>query len=405
MSEMKIPNIFEYATSELSQDAFICWALEYAKDGFKNHEDEDVKKLHAFGKELLQVLINTYNDKQNVDGFNTYALDFDEKGKAKKEPKCQKHQKQEIPDGLKVLAIKRQDQKLDVAIHLSDDYVLMIEDKTNTSNHGNQLLRYKYDFTKNKTKYKEKPHSDGKTYPEEKQIRIYFKTGYQHSFDDVNQKGWAEFTLDDLITILKKHKEIENSIFRSFWEYQKSEYDKYNKWQDRKISNDNELNRHDIYGIYKKLKFDNSFPNSNSGYAANQSGGIQWYYIGGSDWEIHGKKCYLQLENDNKNGFRLIVKTYNPPESENWNIDDRRNLISNLKTISKKYEFSEDDIIKAVDRFKSGKYQSTVHIRLGEKTSMPLKSDGCLNYEKMADSIKKAMNLLHAVVRLEQIEQ
>ena len=25
------PNLFKYATSELSQDAFICWLLEWAK--------------------------------------------------------------------------------------------------------------------------------------------------------------------------------------------------------------------------------------------------------------------------------------------------------------------------------------------------------------------------------------
>jgi hypothetical protein len=30
------PNIFKYATSELSQDAFICWLLAWAKDENKS---------------------------------------------------------------------------------------------------------------------------------------------------------------------------------------------------------------------------------------------------------------------------------------------------------------------------------------------------------------------------------
>ena len=54
---MKKPNIFEIATKELSQDAFITWLLKWADDSCKNL-DED---LHQCGKEFVSTLIKKQN--------------------------------------------------------------------------------------------------------------------------------------------------------------------------------------------------------------------------------------------------------------------------------------------------------------------------------------------------------
>jgi hypothetical protein len=37
---MKKPNIFKYATSELSQDSIICWLLEWAKEKNKTIDEQ-----------------------------------------------------------------------------------------------------------------------------------------------------------------------------------------------------------------------------------------------------------------------------------------------------------------------------------------------------------------------------
>ncbi len=46
------PNLFSYATKELSQDAFICWSLEWAKS--ENAKADS--KLHAYGVALIKAL-------------------------------------------------------------------------------------------------------------------------------------------------------------------------------------------------------------------------------------------------------------------------------------------------------------------------------------------------------------
>lgn len=52
---MKKNNLFMYATSELSQDAFICWLMNFAH---KDHLNEDVVLTNC-AKELLSKIIRT----------------------------------------------------------------------------------------------------------------------------------------------------------------------------------------------------------------------------------------------------------------------------------------------------------------------------------------------------------
>ena len=52
MEEKKTPNLFDFATSELSHDAFIAWLLSWADPAF---EDEP---LHSFSRSVLFDFIN-----------------------------------------------------------------------------------------------------------------------------------------------------------------------------------------------------------------------------------------------------------------------------------------------------------------------------------------------------------
>ena len=53
MSDLK-NNLFNYATKELSQDAFICWVSSYALDGADNSDKELVNCAKRFICELLK---------------------------------------------------------------------------------------------------------------------------------------------------------------------------------------------------------------------------------------------------------------------------------------------------------------------------------------------------------------
>ena len=55
---MIVPNLFKYATKELSQDALICYMLEWADDRFK---DQNIKS-HEVGVKLLDAFFAKYKD-------------------------------------------------------------------------------------------------------------------------------------------------------------------------------------------------------------------------------------------------------------------------------------------------------------------------------------------------------
>ncbi|MGL4972759.1 MAG: PD-(D/E)XK nuclease family protein [Culicoidibacterales bacterium] len=109
---MKVTNLFQYATSELSQDAFICWLLSHATAEGRD-ENPDLRQC---AQALLQtIFINNPNlEQRNV----------------------------KVPTNFVVKEIKKQYKNIDVLIIIDDLYVI-IEDKTFTNTHGNQVNRYK----------------------------------------------------------------------------------------------------------------------------------------------------------------------------------------------------------------------------------------------------------------------
>ena len=87
---MEQPNIFDYATSELSQDAFICYLLAFGMDKYKKAYPREFKIAHLFLKkcgipadeEILEIrkqyateLYNEYGVKKTVE-IPTNCNDF-----------------------------------------------------------------------------------------------------------------------------------------------------------------------------------------------------------------------------------------------------------------------------------------------------------------------------------------
>ena len=91
------PNIFDYATSELSQDAFICYLLSFGKKEFNGSKEyiaahkflrecgieEDVKEIHTQYKHI-DVLVETGNylliieDIGNARDYTIHGLEHNE---------------------------------------------------------------------------------------------------------------------------------------------------------------------------------------------------------------------------------------------------------------------------------------------------------------------------------------
>lgn len=139
---MTTPNLFKFATSELSQDAFICWLLSWADQDYQTGND----KHRALNRLATSVL----------------ALFFKKAGNS-------------LPSRIDKIVVKRQANNIDVLCIINDTYCVLIEDKVGSLQHSDQLIRYKQ-FMLN---------GHAQTFTEDKIIPIYLQTHDQSNYKAV----------------------------------------------------------------------------------------------------------------------------------------------------------------------------------------------------------------------------
>ncbi len=165
--ELRENNLFRYATSELSQDAFICWLLSHLKEEVYDVDKYMTACANDFMAEIFKNTIVWTKDKR-------------------------------------VKSIKRQYKKIDILVEV-DDYKIIIEDKTFTSTHDNQINRYKQILI-----------DEG--VDAEKIICVYYKIIEQPNKEEVD----CEFDRIKLLNIFREYyyySETLNQIFIDYVEY------------------------------------------------------------------------------------------------------------------------------------------------------------------------------------------
>lgn len=95
---------------------------------------------------------------------------------------------------------------MDVVALVGDMHVIVIEDKTDTGHHSNQLQRYR-ESTDGRW-------GEGKG--DRRPILVYLKTGEQACYVDVESKGWKVFSRRQLLGLLREAGSIDDSILRDF---------------------------------------------------------------------------------------------------------------------------------------------------------------------------------------------
>ena len=139
-------NLFSFATSELSQDAFICWCLNWFNDGSKPVLQEMAKKIIFKLTNVKEFVVKKI---VSVDIFRQFS--------------------RKVKVDNKSIHVK-----IDVLVIVNNDIAVIIEDKTYSNEHDQQIERYKRGLQEI---YKEKPLS--------KIITVYWKTGFYNDWDDV----------------------------------------------------------------------------------------------------------------------------------------------------------------------------------------------------------------------------
>ena len=214
---MERNNIFNFATSELSQDAFICWLCNWVNFD-DNSLPEDEKKLKSLATEFIEKMLGEKLEDRKVN-------------------------------------IKRQYQKIDVLLEIQNktefiekipvvDMYVIIEDKVETESHSDQINRYKKLISK-----KNKNINEGKA---------LVKTVYYKIYDEDNMERLKEEGIDiiferkDMLALLEKYKNSFNNILvEDYYNYLNNIEKDVNSYIDKKLE---DWNSNCYIGFFKELK-------------------------------------------------------------------------------------------------------------------------------------------------------
>lgn len=291
-----LPNLFYFATSELSQDAVLCWLLSWADMKHK----ESHPHLHDVAKDLISLIY--------------------------------RRAKVEVPIDFSSIDIRKQDGGIDVLCVINKEIAILIEDKVGTKQHSDQLARYKdHVFSK-------------LGFAGDKVILVYIQTGDQSDYIEVEKHGYLTLGRQDLLNVFEsesgKLAKSQSDIFRDFSDYIRQIEDDVQSYL---VLPPSEWSWNSWKGFYTEIQL--QLQAGKWDYVANPAGGFLgfwWYFVGTDECEV-----YLQLEQD-KFCFKISVD----------DADKRRDLRQYwYEQISSKCQNYE---IKArrPDRFGNGQYMT-----------------------------------------------
>ena len=242
-----VPNIFDFATSELSQDALFAWLIQWADPKYKEKDSSMFNLAQSFVRMLL--------------GESEYPIES--------------------------INVGRQWKNIDIWVEINDDSFLVIEDKTNTSIHDNQLERYKSTVEE---EYKGK---------RMKQYYAYVKTGNEplSTIRKIERIGYRTISRIDLIQCIDKYRG-NNTIIPSYLEYLKG---LESETQGFRVLPVNKWGWYAWQGFYKELEQKLSLTAWD--YVSNPAGGFlgAWWHF----TKILEGEMYLQFEES-----KLCFKVY-----------------------------------------------------------------------------------------------
>jgi len=249
------PNLFDYATSELSQDAFLAWLVQWAD---RENRINDIY-LNACAVSLVQELLGKESN---------FTIETVKAG--------------------------RQWNNIDVWALINNKYFLVIEDKKGTKEHSNQLIRYA-ELSK---KHYEKTDIEI--------VLVYYKMEEQSNLNSINNSGFKIFNRKMMLNILDDFfisvpKNNQNDILADYYENLKNLDSKINSFTNLPLD---KWHWYSWQGFYSALK---EHINGDWNYVPNRSGGFLgfwWHHkrIKTDDLDI---EFYLQLE-QNRLTFKLI---------------------------------------------------------------------------------------------------
>lgn len=234
------PNLFDYATSELSQDAFLCWLLKWGEAGLHSVDQE----LHRVATRFIHKVFSLHN--------------------------------RSLDETIHQVRIIRQFKGLDVLAIINEKYAILIEDKTFTSEHSGQLERYLEEVKTNVVTRDYIP------------LPIYYKIVEQSNHRSIHKAGYQLFTRQEMIKILEHDdwKIPKNAILADYLQHLKRLDDDINSYKTLPVA---KWTMFSWQGFYCDLQ---DVLDGKWGYIANARGGFWGFWWKGNKQQNH----YWQLE-------------------------------------------------------------------------------------------------------------
>ena len=327
-SNKKAPNIFSFATSELSQDAMFAYLIKWA-----DPQNMDIdKEMCQLGQSFLELLTS--------------------------------------PEKLIINSVEvgRQWRNIDIWVEINHDTILIIEDKTNTSIHDNQLDRYREIIEE---EYKGKRNN---------QLFTYVKTGNEPKavLEEVKQKGYKTINRSQILTVLKTYKG-NNPIVLNYKESLQTLEDATNTYSNSPID---KWYGDAWQGFY--MEIEKHCNDIQWGYVPNPSGGFwgAWWHFK-EPQNNKNLKMYLQFEE----GKMCIKICYDGSES--------KTIIRNIcfETLMETATPLALEIVRP-DRFGAGTYMT-----IGVVKPEHLFGDNIINVQEILTKLSKYEDIVDKTIK------
>lgn len=351
-------NLFEYATSELSQDAFICWLASYA-----HGKAEKDAVLNECARKMLEMFVPEFKDKN-----------------------------------FKLLDVERQVDNVDVLLTVECEekiYKIIVEDKTYTSEHDNQLERYKKEL-------KEK-HEENAVIVK----GVYYKTGFQSDLSSVEKAGYEKISREKMLNLMQQYADkTNNQIFISYYNYWNSKQKLVETFETRPVV---DWGWWAVYGFYDYLHtktdfLDNHGFKSNYSYVSNVAGGFECFHMPlkdankelfivdqiDKDGKVIKHKCWLYLQIETiigaeKTNMEIRLKVANDNEN-----NTRVNTYDLKNKFLTKYVYGNTKFVKPAS-LRTGKWMTVgiYDVKFGENDGvevlMKLLEDAISDYKMILE--------------------
>lgn len=336
-----VNNLFTYATKELSQDAFICWLCSFAINETEC-KDNALKKC---AEALLCEFIGA------------------DKG-----------------SNIKLIKIRKQVKNIDVLLtveYLGKTYEIIVEDKVFTSEHDDQLNRYKNVLKKE--------------CPEDALKCIYYKTGFQSDYSNVKKAGYKIFDRARILELFKPYRDsTQNTIFLDYYDYWENYETITNSYRETDLEHWDDWRQ--INGFFDEMQSELTSHDDKHwagyGWVNNRGGGFWGFWYGINDDVIvtdeEKAALYLQLEiswNDSNNSYdRDICLKYEIRDEKNKRPGD---LCYQIINVMAEYGF-----------YKPSRIGSGTHITIGR-----YQMGNCRDYEGLKDTMRMSLEDLSKLIK------